>query len=382
MLEMMVGAAGGKTVTATFKITPSGYSYSEGSELTFTVEPVNHIKNHAYHWSLGGSVDSTMIDGVASGMLVFRDDGPQTVRIKTHADEFKEDDETMTFQVRHSENGVVLGESPIVNIIYSSLPTGQHTQVATGQRSWVVPEGVTELSAVTVGAGQGADGVPRGRAGDGGALRWRNRIPVTPGETLTLEVGTGGRNSTDPQTRQGGNTTIYRGDTVILRAAGGGNVGSTNINGTTVGGGDGGRGALGGEHGPGGGGGAGGYTGHGGVGGNALVEARDGDGGGAGGGNYYATPANDSHHATAGGGVGLEGQGEDGKAAVRGEAMTGGGGGSKGANGDWITAGAYGGGGRGQSSNVTFGSVNGANGAIRLIWGPSRTYPSTRTQNL
>lgn len=382
MLEMMLAAAGSQDGKVEFLIFSNAGSLNEGSEVEFTIFADNHVPGYDYHWEVGGSIDKTLIEGDAQGSLSFNSDDPQVIKIKTLVDEIKDTSETLTLIIRARSGTTIINESDPVTIVYSSHPTGQHVQTATGTREWTVPDEVTEVSVVIVGGGQGADAVFRGRGGDGGALRWMNRLPVTPGEVLTITVGAGGANSADPAQRVGKNTELKRGEFVLLRAAGGGAVGSTSLATDNVGGGDGGRGALGGDHGPGGGGGAGGYSGHGGNAGNALVESHPGEGGGGGGGSYYSTESNDSHHATAGGGVALLGQGGDGSAGVRGDANLGGGGGSSGTTGTWISPGQYGAGARGQSSNVTFGAVTGGNGAVRIIWGPLRLFPNTRTGNL
>lgn len=378
MLEAMLGAAGNGAERVYFTVIPNATFFNEGSAIEFTIYPDNHIEGYEYAWSLAGSIQEEHIDGPVSGTVTFTGNDPVVVTVQTLSDEFKETDETVVLQMHPNVNSsVVVGESTLVNVVYSSRPTGSHLQVATEVRDWIVPEDVTEISVVCIGAGQGADATSRGRGGSGGDLRWRNKIPVFPGETLTLEVGLGGANSTDLGERQGGSTSIKRGDSVLLRAGGGGSADSTRLS-ETVGGGNGGRGALGGEEGPGGGGGAGGYTGNGGVGGNRLVDSQPGEGGAAGGGSYYNTESNNSHHATPGGGVGIYGQGNNGVAGTRGDPLKGGGGGSGGETGTWTITGIYGGGARGQSSNVNFGAVTGGNGAIHIVWGPARLFPNTR----
>ena len=60
---------------------------------------------------------------------------------------------------------------------------------AANSTNFVVPAGVTEISAVSIAAGQpGTDfgGGTEYRSGTGGALRYLNAIPVTPGETLAV----------------------------------------------------------------------------------------------------------------------------------------------------------------------------------------------------
>jgi hypothetical protein len=120
-------------------------------------------------------------------------------------------------------------------------------------------------------------------------LRWRNRIPVTPGQILTITVGAGGTPGiAGVAAGAGGETNIKNGSLALLSAAGGAagansqkdtgtlpaqkaqNGTSTAISLPLIGGGVGGRGGW--EEGvsqAGGGGGAAGYLGNGGSGGHA-----------------------------------------------------------------------------------------------------------------
>lgn len=105
-----------------------------------------------------------------------------------------------------------------------------------GTYSFVVPDHTTRLCAVVVGGGGGGSGAPNGGGGGGGAMQWRNDITVTPGETLTIVVGRGGRalgtvdpdgdNDYDepgetPVSENGFPSGVYRGGTPLVYAAGG-----------------------------------------------------------------------------------------------------------------------------------------------------------------
>lgn len=60
---------------------------------------------------------------------------------------------------------------------------------------WVVPAGITSISAICIGGGGsgGVGGNQTERAGGGGgALRWVNGLVVVPGETLRIKAGLGG----------------------------------------------------------------------------------------------------------------------------------------------------------------------------------------------
>jgi hypothetical protein len=242
--------------------------------------------------------------------------------------------------------GVALGN--LRNSIAAAVATAVGQQTFTTNTSWVVPAGVTNISAVAVG--RGGDGGAYG-GGGGGALAYAASIPVTPGETLTIVFD-----------ESGALTRIKRGALALLTAGNGGaGSGSVGGNGGTFSGSTGGVGGQGGtsvSSQPQGGGGAGGYTGGGGAGGTDQTDGNGtaGAGGGGGGGGYFGGD---------GGGVGLLGQGSSGGA---------GGGGSSGGPGSGGSGKTYGGGGRGN------GGVGGGSG-VRIIWGAGRAYPSTNTAN-
>lgn len=223
--------------------------------------------------------------------------------------------------------------------------SGQSEITTPGTSSWTVPAGVTSISMVA--------------------------------------VQQGATNATA--------TTVTVSGTIVCQALNGDRIGD--------GGGDGGLGgfASGGSSTPQGGGGAGGYSGDGGRGGDtgdfpSSPTAGAGGGGGAGGNNGH------------GGGVGLKGQGTSGAAGAVNQGGFGGSGGANGGNSGATTGGAYGGGGYGtgvtnsrgnrggalsyknnvsvtpgQTITIDISNVGGSMpgpGAVRIIWGPGRSYPS------
>ena len=100
---------------------------------------------------------------------------------------------------------------------------------ATGVMSCDVPSGVTILRFVADGAGGGGAGgtASTGADGAGGSgARVTYDMSVTAGETLTIEVGTGGASTSSRDGAGGGGwTAVKRGATIILVAAGGGGAG-------------------------------------------------------------------------------------------------------------------------------------------------------------
>ena len=262
----------------------------------------------------------------------------------------------------------------------SQIVLGQQEFTTPGSYTWTAPPGVTSVSVVAIGGGGGG-----GRNSDTGQTPGGDSYFI---DASTVRGGGGGHGINAFGT--------FTGD-------GGGNGGYSNTTGTSFSGG----------------GGAGGYSGSGGYGGigngtgTTQIAGSDGAGGGGGGGGWAS-----------GGGVGIYGQGPNGSGSSIG-APEGGGGGSGGVigktylDGNSTSAliqrgGAYGGGGGstyhfggsggglGWKNNITVqpgttyivvvgdGGLpdvqwsyagQGGSGAVRIIWGPDRSFPSTNTND-
>lgn len=287
--------------------------------------------------------------------------------------------------------GLQLNIDPATSTKTETFPVGQQAYTSAGTFTFTVPNGCTSISAVCIGGGGGGassqDSDETGAGGGGGALAYQTSIAVTPGESLTVVVGSAGAAGAGGGNNggAGGQSNINRSGTNLVAANGGAGgqwrggaaAGGTVATGTGGSGGSGGAGSdrnpSGGTNTGGGGGGAGGYSGNGGNGGSAAagtaLAGTAGAGGGGGGGGSGA-----SNTARGGGGVGILGAGANGTA---GAANGNGGGGSGGANGTFA-GGNYGGGGAGASgSNTNFAGGAGTGGAVRIIWGTGRSYPST-----
>lgn len=239
---------------------------------------------------------------------------------------------------------------------------------------WVVPPGVTAISAVAVGAGgsgEGDNGKSSGGGGGGGALTYANNIAVTPGETLRIYAGRSPWCISDSSNGQGGfpSGIVRLSNSAVLLKAEGGEGGfanqagargglSTNCIGDVAY--SGGYGAKYGSSIGGGGGGAAGYSANGNT--------------GQGGSGYGGTLSNNH----GGGGVGLYGEGTSGTSL--------GDGGSGGESGGVATTtggagGSFGGGGGGandeSSSGTDYEGKYGGAGGVRIIWGLNRLFPVT-----
>jgi hypothetical protein len=160
----------------------------------------------------------------------------------------------------------------IAPITFSSTTEG-------GAASWVVPANITEIIGKAWGAGGGA-GVTNGGTGGNGAGGGfaQARIAVTPGETLTIYVGTGGTGSDTLRTGGGGGSWsgIFRSTTALLLGGGGGGGGAGRSGNGGAGGPGGGTSGTTGSNGTGGQGGGGGTQIAGGAGGAGVGTANPG----------------------------------------------------------------------------------------------------------
>ena len=69
--------------------------------------------------------------------------------------------------------------------------------IFTASGIWTCPPDVFSISYVVIGPGVNGDwSSSYARGGDGGALRYRNNVPVVPGQTYSIVIGTPGGTST------------------------------------------------------------------------------------------------------------------------------------------------------------------------------------------
>ena len=328
-----------EAIIPTYTITPDPSSVDEGNSLTFNIGGEN-IADGTYYWTIESNAgDFTATNGSFS---ISSNVGSFTVT--PTADSTTEGDETFEIAIRsNSITGTILQTSSSVTINDTSLtplPTGQEAYTAPGTYSWTAPAGVTAVSVVAVGAGGYNAGMSQGPVGGGGggALVYKNNIAVTPGQSYTVVVGNA------PNGGTGGSSSFTAGFGTMTAGGGGGNA-TFNTPAPT--------------------GGAGGYSGVGGRGGSNGAAGSNGSGGGGGGGGSASGTGG-----TKGGGVGILGQGSNGTGA------SGSGHGGAGSNGAGVL---HGGGGTAWNGGY---SALGGKGAIRIIWGVNRAFPSTNTGNL
>ena len=348
--------------------------------------------------------------------------------------------EAVVFRITDTVSGATADRTVTIEVTTSAPPTGEATFTTTGHVSttstWVAPTGVTSVSLVCVGGG-GAGGYMRGSGGAGGGLAYKNNITTVPGNSYTVTVGRGGlrlygtgsssNHVAGARSSSNGVTSSFSGTGITTISATGGQHGCGPINITTsgqpVGGSQSGSYDGGGTGGTSegsysyvsgadyelssGGGGAGGYDGTGGTGAgsedtdsaywNSATAGANGGGGGGGVRNVKTFDAS-TYAGAGGGGVGLSGRGTNGTAGAnysstsyntQTNANNGGGGGSGGGRGNVSTVyknggdgGTYGGGGGpgvGKYQNTSAAlpySGYGGDGAVRIIWGTGRSFPT------
>ena len=375
----------------TCSVTPSAYSVDEGNSISFrvfaqyvptgsttfywAVEPTNASNiDFASNTIPTGTISISKNSGTATGITLLSDlttePTPESFVIAVYTDPNR----TLSSRVGISSS-IVINDT-------SQTPPGQQEFTVPGTYTFVAPYGFESVSVVAVGGG----GCGGSTGGGGGALSWGN-VTTTGGQSYTVVVGQAGESNTSIGASGGFSSFSLAGSNLILA---GGGYGAQVLASKGVGGdlriGQG--GGNGGYSNTGGGGGAGGYAGNGGNAETFSGLAGNGGGGGAGGRTRY--------EGKGGGGVGIYGQGTSGAGGVGNYLDSGwtGQGGSGGLPTSSIDQGygqtvgsagyAFGAGGGGSLWYAGFPHSTGwgARGAVRIIWGNGRYYPSTNTANV
>tara|TARA_Y100001970_G_scaffold41592_1_gene51510 strand:+ start:17041 stop:18606 length:1566 start_codon:yes stop_codon:yes gene_type:complete len=392
--------------TYDFRVTQSGSntavtSMNESSNGLLKLDTTNVADPTVFYWEIDTLSSSETADFSATTGQITVSGGSGVYAFTVIGDNTTEGNESFLFRLYSDSNRTT--QVAVTNTITiqdtSTTPvttvSGQQEWTTAGTHTFTVPSNVYSICVVCVGGGGGGSNGNNFNAGSGGGLGWKNNIAVSPSQQYTITVGAAGQGNSSGGT-DGGDSIFPGGVSGLCRGYGGdGNDGS---GGGYIGdgGGNGGRYVT-----YGGGGGAGGYSGNGGGGDNTGTVTGGGGGGGAANGLTGG--------GAGGGGVGLQGEGTSGQnyqggtwnVTTYGATMYGGGGGSGGSNGGngiaptfnngysgvvaGLAGGGYGGGGGGCNGNGAWGTCqgsNGAGGAVRIIWGPNRAFPSTNTSDV
>jgi hypothetical protein len=248
---------------------------------------------------------------------------------------------------------------------YVPVDPGQNAYTTNGSYTWVAPAGVTSVSVVAVGRGANMQG--DGSGGGGGGLGYLTAYSVTPGNSYAVVLENSESTFNSPALRAYSATSKTGGSYVGDGGSSGGTGGTSSGSNYRAGGG-----------------GAAGYSGNGGNGGsNAGNGSAAPTGGGGGGGGGASTQYKGGG---GGGGVGILGEGSSGTGGTAGSGSNNGTGGTGGSSG---TTGSTGSGNNGGAGGVYGGGSGGgggfgggtSQGAVRIIWGANRAYPSTNTED-
>lgn len=409
------------TIDPSYSVTPADSSVDEGSSVTFNVNTSDVSDGTTLYYTLSGgtgfSSSDLAVPSAITGTCVITNNST-SVSMTLDNDATTEGNETckLTLYTDSARTNQVAQSSDVTinDTSTAAAAAGQIVFTATGTTTWTVPSGVSQVSSVCVGAGGGAGGTGdctsatngwAGGGGGGGGLAY-GTFAVTAGETLTVIVGSGGAGGNPGGGRYsstcigsgsgGGSSQIKRSSTVLLQGGGGGggsrgsSTGGTGQNNTGGSGGTssgterdgGGTGGVGGRASRnlagGAGGGAAGYSGNGGRGKDGNNNTlQTGTANGSGGGGSGGT--SNSSNCGGGGGVGLLGEGSSGTVPTStGQGGNGGSGGSDGSVGNSASDGGnYGGGGGADDDDPSTTGGDGGQGAVRIMWGDNRSYPST-----
>ena len=139
------------------------------------------------------------------------------------------------------EGNIIFSDSTVQNTVATPTPGINGVAEFTSSTTWTVPSGITKIRIQMIGGGEGGasnglyGGAACGTTGKGGSAGGyvHTVVPVIPGETLTIVVGSGGAAASVANTYgdSGGNSSITnQAGSVLAISYGGGNGSSGLIN--------------------------------------------------------------------------------------------------------------------------------------------------------
>jgi len=122
-------------------------------------------------------------------------------------------------------------------MVLGVVPPGYETYESPGNFNFIVPPGQTELSIMAIGAGGGGQRDIGVAGGGGGGLVWSDNVSVSPGEILSIRVGTAGTGeSSTGIAHTGGDSYVRRqtGEYILTSYGGSSGIGNTAFGGIGV----------------------------------------------------------------------------------------------------------------------------------------------------
>lgn len=213
-LQVQINDTSNSPITYNLVATVGSANEGESFDVDLVVE--NGIPGVTLPFVVTGISQTDLSTGSLSGNFVT---GTTTRQSFTISEDFTtEGEETFVISLT-SVTGV--STSVTINDTSTTLVAGDEIVTATGSGTFTIPNGVTKVSIMAVGAGAGAGttaalGAGQVTGGGGaGAVGIINNMAVTPGQTISYNIGAGGAGNNN-----GGDTTVtYGGNTYT---AGGG----------------------------------------------------------------------------------------------------------------------------------------------------------------
>jgi len=186
----------------------------EGSNVLVTLTTTGVDQGTTIPYTISGVTTDDFDPALSSLTDNFTADsnGSDTLELSVALDADSSESESIIVTLGATDSAGFSTGSPSVSIAIEQPISGQNAYTSAGTYEFIVPEGVSSVSAVAIGGGGGGSGFPTGTSykwpgsgGGGGGLAWAT-FDVTPGESLDVFVGNGGGgglNSSGTQPKSG-----------------------------------------------------------------------------------------------------------------------------------------------------------------------------------
>ena len=176
----------------TYVLTSNATIVNEGSAVTFTLTTTNVTDTTNIPYTITG-ISTNDIGGTSLTGNFTVSGNTASLTLTLTADAAAEGEETLTVTL----DGLSVSRTITINDSSSSV-SGSQTYYSPGTNTFTVPDGVTTIDIVAVGGG-GGGATGRSSAGSasgagGGGLAYVNNLSVSPGDAVTVIIGSAGVN--------------------------------------------------------------------------------------------------------------------------------------------------------------------------------------------
>lgn len=199
----------------TYTLSSNLSSVPEGSNVLVTLTTTDVNQGTTIPYTISGVTTDDFDPALSSltGNFTADSNGSDTLELSVALDADSSENESIIVTLGATDSEGFNTGSPSISITIEQPVVGQNAYTSAGTYEFIVPEGVSSISAVAIGGGGGGSGFPTGTTykwpgsgGGGGGLAWAT-FDVTPGEILDVFVGNGGGgglNSSGVQPKSGG----------------------------------------------------------------------------------------------------------------------------------------------------------------------------------